>query len=99
MFSDHVVQVASRAATFRCKGLQHVIQVTSAVRSLMEYCPLTWESCPTTYLNKLENLRMRAQRLIGAKERHEHQQQQHPQGAALRHVQNSQNESVALVIA
>ncbi|ROT68876.1 hypothetical protein C7M84_012938 [Penaeus vannamei] len=34
------------------------------VRSLMEYAPLTWSSCPPSYLGLLDKIQQRAQRLI-----------------------------------
>ena len=95
-----MVQVASRAATkLSCiRRIAHLLDAKgcstlykSQVQSLMEYCPLTWESCPRTYLNKLENVRRRAQRLIDAKERYEHQQQQHPQGRPQQQLLQSLN--------
>ncbi|KAG0712820.1 hypothetical protein GWK47_017590 [Chionoecetes opilio] len=37
------------------------------VRSLMEYAPLTWSSCPPSYLSLLDKVQARAQRLIPLK--------------------------------
>ncbi|XP_045137168.1 uncharacterized protein LOC123519728 [Portunus trituberculatus] len=34
------------------------------VRPVMEYAPLTWSSCPTSYLTGLERVQTRAQRLV-----------------------------------
>ncbi|KAG0712665.1 hypothetical protein GWK47_017958 [Chionoecetes opilio] len=39
----------------------------SQVRSLMEYAPLTWSSCPPSYLSLLDKVQARAQRLIRLK--------------------------------
>ena len=39
----------------------------SQVRSLMEYSPLTWSSCPPSYLTLLDKVQQRAQRLVQLK--------------------------------
>ena len=83
-FSDHVVAVTSNAARkLSCiRRVSHLLDARgcstlykSQVQSLMEYCPLSWDSCPVTYLNKLESVRKRAQRLIFSKLTGEDQQQ------------------------
>ncbi|KAG0728236.1 hypothetical protein GWK47_032923 [Chionoecetes opilio] len=43
------------------------ILYAAQVRSLMEYAPLTWSSCPPSYLSLLDKVQARAQRLIRLK--------------------------------
>ena len=72
-FTDHVRKLASRAAG-RLSCIQRVSHLLDAdgiknlyaaqVRSIMEYAPLTWSSCPPSYLNLLDKVQDRAQRLI-----------------------------------
>ena len=37
---------------------------SSQVLPVMEYCPLSWNGCPSSYLQKLDSVRDKAQRLI-----------------------------------
>ncbi len=40
---------------------------TAQVRSIMEYAPLTWSSCPPSYLGLLDRVQKRDQRIITSK--------------------------------
>ena len=72
-FTSHAKKVAKNAAwKLSCirrisnfldaKGIE--ILYKAQVRSLMEYSPLTWSSCPPSYLATLDRVQRRAQRLM-----------------------------------
>ena len=72
-FTGHVRQMAKRAANkLACvRRISYLLDGTgcatlykSQVRSVMEYSPLVWSSCPPSYLNLLDKIQERAQRLI-----------------------------------
>ncbi|XP_045130531.1 uncharacterized protein LOC123515741 [Portunus trituberculatus] len=48
-----------------CPGISTLY--AAQVRPLMEYAPLTWLSCPPSYLSLLDKIQHRAQRLIRLK--------------------------------
>ncbi|KAG0710822.1 hypothetical protein GWK47_022007 [Chionoecetes opilio] len=75
-FTDHMRTIARKAAwklsCVRC--VSHLLDsqgittlYAAQVRSLMEYAPLTWSSCPPSYLSLLDKVQARAQRLIRLK--------------------------------
>ena len=81
-FTDHVKDLAKRTAQkFAClRRVAHLLDskgcsmlYNSQIRSLMEYAPLVWSSCPRSYLRLLDKVQERAQRLVNNK-RHEEQQ-------------------------
>ena len=72
-FTNHVKKTATKAAgRLNCvRRVSHLLDargVTSLyaaqVRSVMEYAPLTWSSCPPSYLGLLDKVQDRARRLI-----------------------------------
>jgi len=80
-FTEHVKEVAARTARkFAClrrvarflddKGCTALYN--SQIRSLMEYSPLVWSSCPPTYLHLLDKIQERAQRLVNSKLQNQH---------------------------
>ena len=82
-FTNHVREIAKKAAR-KLACIRRVATLldgngcytlyNSQVRSLMEYCPLVWSSCPATYLGLLDRVQDRAQRLVSWKT-NEHDQQ------------------------
>ena len=75
-FTHHVRAVANKAAwKLSCvRRVSHLLDAkgvstlyASQVRSLMEYAPLTWSSCPPSYLGLLDKVQKRAERLISMK--------------------------------
>lgn len=75
-FTRHVRKVAKDAAwKLSCiRRLAHLLDAQgietlykSQVRSLMEYSPLAWSSCPPSYLGLLDRIQARAQRLAQLK--------------------------------
>ena len=72
-FKEHVREVAARAGR-KLSMIRRVSDLldekgcvtlyNSQVRSLMEYCPLTWSSCAPSHLNLLEDIQRRAKRLM-----------------------------------
>ena len=78
-FTNHVKDLAKRAAKkLACirriaplldsKGCSTLYN--SQVRSLMEYSPLVWSSCPPSYLTLLDRVQNRARRLVEFKAHH-----------------------------
>jgi len=72
-FTGHVKTIARKAAwKLNCvRRIAHLLDsqgiytlYAAQVRSLMEYAPLTWSSCPPSYLGLLDKIQQRAQRLI-----------------------------------
>ena len=75
-FTGHVKKLASKAANrMNCvRRVAHLLDAkgvsnlyAAQVRSVMEYAPLTWSSCPPSYLGLLDKVQHRAQRLITSK--------------------------------
>ncbi|KAG0715148.1 hypothetical protein GWK47_012632 [Chionoecetes opilio] len=75
-FTDHIRTIARKAAwKLSCvRRVSHLLDsqgittlYAAQVRSLMEYAPLTWSSCPPSYLSLLDKVQARAQRLIRLK--------------------------------
>ena len=75
-FTSHVRKVAKNAAwKLSCvRRISHLLDskgvvtlYNSQVRSLMEYSPLAWSSCPQSYLGLLDRVQARAQRLARLK--------------------------------
>ncbi|KAG0714935.1 hypothetical protein GWK47_013117 [Chionoecetes opilio] len=75
-FTDHIRTIARKAAwKLSCvRRVSHLLDsqgittlYAAQVRSLMEYAPLTWSSCPPSYLSLLDKVQARAQRLISLK--------------------------------
>ena len=75
-FTDHVKELASRSARkFTC--LRRVARFldsrgctllyNSQIRSVMEYSPLVWSSCPPSYLRLLDKIQQRVKRLVDSK--------------------------------
>ena len=75
-FVEHVKDLASRTAKkFAClrriaplldeKGC--TMLYNSQIRSIMEYAPLVWSSCPPSYLKLLDKIQERVSRLIDTK--------------------------------
>jgi len=71
-YTSHVRKVAKNAAwKLNCiRRVAHLLDAQgvdtlykSQVRSLMEYSPLAWSSCPPSYLGLLDRVQARAQRL------------------------------------
>lgn len=72
-FTKHTKKVA-RDASYKLGCVRRVGGVLDArgvsslykaqVRPVMEYAPLTWSSCPPSYLTDLERVQARAQRLV-----------------------------------
>ena len=72
-FTSHVRKTAAKAAgRLSCvRRVSHLLDArgvsnlyAAQVRSVMEYAPLTWSSCPPSYLGLLDQVQHRAQRLI-----------------------------------
>jgi len=72
-FTGHVKDMTKRAAgRLSCvRRISHLLDARaintlykSQVRSIMEYAPLTWCSCPPSYLGLLDKVQRRAQRLM-----------------------------------
>ena len=77
-FTGHVRNLAKNAARkLACvRRISHLLDsrgcaalYNSQVRSLMEYSPLVWSSCPPSYLNLLDKVQDRARRLVEYKMR------------------------------
>ena len=75
-FTKHVKDLAGRAARkFAClrriarflDGEGCTAIYNSQIRSLMEYSPLVWSSCPPSYLRLLDKIQERAQTLVNSK--------------------------------
>ena len=75
-FTNHVKVIAKKAARkLACirriasflDGNGCYTLYNSQVRSLMEYCPLVWSSCPASYLGLLDRVQNRAQGLVSLK--------------------------------
>ena len=75
-FTEHVKELASRTAKrFAClrrvgyllDGEGCTMLYNSQIRSLMEYSPLTWSSCPPSYLELLDKIQERVQRLANSR--------------------------------
>ncbi|KAG0716722.1 hypothetical protein GWK47_009008 [Chionoecetes opilio] len=75
-FTDHIRTIARKSAwKLSCvRRVSHLLDsqgittlYAAQVRSLMEYAPLTWSSCPPSYLSLLHKVQARAQRLIRLK--------------------------------
>ena len=75
-FTHHVKEIAKKAARkLACirriapllDGKGCYTLYNSQVRSLMEYCPLVWSSCPPSYLELLDKVQDRATRLVALK--------------------------------
>ncbi|KAG0722335.1 hypothetical protein GWK47_006092 [Chionoecetes opilio] len=75
-FTDHIRTIARNSAwKLSCvRRVSHLLDsqgitilYAAQVRSLMEYAPLTWSSCPPSYLCLLDKVQARAQRLIHLK--------------------------------
>ena len=75
-FTDHVKDLAARTARkLAClrriarfldyKGCMNVYN--SQIRSVMEYSPLVWSSCPASYLRLLDKVQERVQRIVISK--------------------------------
>ncbi|XP_070000716.1 uncharacterized protein [Penaeus vannamei] len=71
-FTGHVKTIA-RTAAWKLNCVRRISHLDSQgisalyaaqVRSLMEYAPLTWSSCPPSYLGLLDKIQHRAQHLI-----------------------------------
>ena len=76
-FTGHVKKLASKAANrLNCvRRIAHLLDApgvsnlyAAQVRSVMEYAPLTWSSCPPAYLGLLDKVQHRAQRLINSQQ-------------------------------
>ena len=78
-FINHVKDLASRSAK-KLACLRRVagfldykgctIIYNSQIRSLMEYSPLVWSSCPPSYLRLLDRVQERVQRIANSKSTH-----------------------------
>ena len=77
-FTNHTKQVAKTAGwKLGCiRRVSHLLDgraiaalYKAQVRSVMEYSPLTWSSCPPSYLGLLDSVQNRATRLIQMKTR------------------------------
>ena len=75
-FTNHVRDLAARCAKkLGCiRRISHLLDArgclmlyNSQVRSIMEYSPLVWSSCPPSYLRLLDRVQDRARRLIESK--------------------------------
>ena len=75
-FTEHVKELASRAAKkFAClRRVAHLLDdkgctmlYNSQIRSIMEYAPLVWSSCPASYNALLDRIQERVRRLINSK--------------------------------
>ena len=75
-FTNHVREIAKKAAR-KLACIRRIAPLldgngcytlyNSQVRSLMEYCPLVWSSCAPSYLELLDRIQNRAQRLVSLK--------------------------------
>ena len=75
-FTKHVREIAKKAAR-KLACIRRIATLldsngcytlyNSQVRSLMEYCPLVWSSCPASYLGLLDRVQDRALRLVSLK--------------------------------
>ena len=75
-FTKHVREIAKKAAR-KLACIRRIATLLDAngcytlynsqVRSLMEYCPLVWSSCPASYLGLLDRVQDRALRLVSLK--------------------------------
>ena len=72
-FTNHAKKVAKNAAwKLSCvRRISHLLDAKGVevlykaqIRPLMEYSPLTWSSCPPSYLATLDRVQRRAQRLV-----------------------------------
>ena len=72
-FTGHVKEMAKRAAgRLTClRRISHLLDESgratlykSQIRSVMEYSPLVWSSCPPSYLGLLDKVQRRAQHLL-----------------------------------
>ena len=77
-FTSHLKAVATKAGRKLSiiRRISHILNsnsikilYSSQVLPVMEYCPLSWNGCPSSYLQKLDSVRDRAQRLIDWKRR------------------------------
>ncbi|KAG0721158.1 hypothetical protein GWK47_047008 [Chionoecetes opilio] len=75
-FTDHIRTIARKAAwkLSSVRRVSHLLDsqgittlYAAQVHSLMEYAPLTWSSCPPSYLSLLGKVQARGQRLIRLK--------------------------------
>ena len=75
-FVNHVKEISSRAGRkLTCiRRISNILDANSIkvlynsqVLPLMEYCPLSWNGCPKSHLQRLDGIRDRAQRLINWK--------------------------------
>ena len=75
-FTEHVRELANRAAKkFAClRRVAHLLDekgctmiYNSQIRSVMEYAPLVWSSCPPSYNALLDKVQDRVRRLINSK--------------------------------
>ena len=75
-FTQHVKELASRAAKkVAClRRVAHLLDekgctmlYNSQIRSIMEYAPLVWSSCPPSYNALLDRIQERVRRLINTK--------------------------------
>ena len=83
-FTNHVREIAKKAAR-KLACIRRIATLldsngcytlyNSQVRSLMEYCPLVWSSCPPSYLRLLDRIQNRAQRLVSLKTNESDRQQ------------------------
>ena len=72
-FTNHIKDLATRCAKkLACiRRISHLLDAkgcltlyNSQVRSIMEYSPLMWSSCPPSYLRLLDKVQNRARRLV-----------------------------------
>ena len=79
-FTNHVKNIAKMAACkLACiRRVSHFLDAkgcltlyNSQVRSMLEYSPLVWSSCPPSYLQMLDRVQQRANRLIESKKTHQ----------------------------
>ena len=80
-FTEHIRELASRTAR-KLACLRRVARYldnkgctslyNSQIRSLMEYSPLVWSSCPPSYLRILDKIQERVQRLVNSKTQNEY---------------------------
>ena len=75
-FTEHVKELANRAAKkFAClRRVAYLLDekgctmlYNSQIRSIMEYAPLVWSSCPPSYNALLDRIQERVRRLINSK--------------------------------
>ena len=80
-FTSHVRKVAKDAA-WKLSCVRRVGKILDGpgiatlyraqVRPVMEYAPLTWSSCPPSYLSRLDRIQARAQRMIQLRDPDQH---------------------------